>query len=89
MKLKKIEKTKEKLVVEVEGENHTLLNLLRENSWKVGAAQASYTIEHPYLVQPKITVISESPAKTLAQAAELAMEDAAAFQKEFKKALKK
>lgn len=89
MELKKIEKTKNTLKVEVIGEDHTLLNLLRENAWKAGADQASYIIEHPYLSQPKITVISSNPQKILSESAQIAVDDAATFQKEFKKALKK
>lgn len=89
MNLKNIEKSKEKLKVEVQGEDHTLLNLLRENSWKAGADQASYIIEHPYLSEPRIVVKSKNPQKTLVQSAQLVMNEAVAFQKEFKKALKK
>ena len=89
MKLKKLEKTKDKLVVEVDGEGHTLLNLLRENSWKTGATQASYMIEHPYLSTPKIIIHSKTPVKTLASAAQMVLDDGIAFQKEFKKALKR
>lgn len=89
MELKKLEKTKEKLKVEVRGESHTLLNLLRENAWKAGATQASYMIEHPYLAQPKITIVSPNPVKTLVSAAEQAVEEAAEFQREFKRALKR
>ncbi len=89
MKLKKLEKAKEKLKVEVVGEDHTLLNVLRENAWRAGADQAAYMIEHPYLSEPKIIVKSKDPAKTLADSAQLAISDAQAFQKEFKKALKK
>lgn len=88
MNLKKLEKTKEKLKVEVQGEDHTLLNLLRDNAWKTGADQASYMIEHPYLSEPKIIIKGKHPAKTLADAAQQIATDAAAFQREFKKALR-
>ena len=89
MKLKKLEKSKDKLKLEVEGEDHTLLNLLRENSWKAGADQASYMIEHPYLSQPKIIVRSSSPQSTLVKSAQMIIDETQKFQREFKKALKK
>jgi DNA-directed RNA polymerase subunit L len=89
MKLKKLEKTKETLKVEVAGEDHTLLNLLRENAWKAGATQASYILEHPYLSEPKIIVRSKNPKKTLADSAQLVAAEAVAFQREFRKALKR
>ena len=89
MELKKLEKSKEKLKVEVKGEDHTLMNLLREGAWKAGADQAAYMIEHPYLSQPKIIVRSKDPRKTLIDSAQMVIDEAASFQKEFKKALKK
>jgi len=89
MKIKKIEKTKGKIKVEVLGEDHTLLNLLRENAWKAGAEQAAYIIEHPYLSEPKIIIRSKNPKKTLTDSAQLAASEAATFQREFSKALKK
>jgi len=88
MKLKKLEKTKDKLVVEVQGEDHTLLNLLRENAWKKQADQASYIIEHPYLSDPKIIIRSKDPKKILVNSAQLIVEDVASFQKAFKSARK-
>lgn len=88
MKLKKISKTKEKLVVEVDGEDHTLLNLLRENAWNTGADQAAYMIEHPYLLKPKIIIRSKNPVKTLVDAAQAAADEAEVFQKVLAKALK-
>jgi len=46
MKLNVVENSKNKLKVEVEGESHTLLGVLVENSWKTGSSSASYVIEH-------------------------------------------
>ena len=37
MDLNVLEKKKDKIIVEVRGESHTLLNLVREKSWKAGA----------------------------------------------------
>lgn len=89
MKLKKLEKSKDKLALEVMGEDHTLLNLLRGNAWKQNADQASYLIEHPYLSTPKIIIRSKNPQKTLVDAAQEAIDEAIAFQKEFARAKKR
>ena len=56
MELKVLENTKSRLKIEVKGESHTLLNLLRRNSWDAKAGQASYMIEHPMLSHPKIII---------------------------------
>ncbi|HJW96911.1 MAG TPA: DNA-directed RNA polymerase subunit L [archaeon] len=89
MEIKVLEKSNESMKIEVVGENHTLLNLLREKSWKAGATQASYMIEHPYLSNPKITVRAKNPKKVLADAIQMVAEDAREFGKEFGKAGKK
>ena len=89
MELAAIEKGKEKMRVEVRGETHTMLNLIRENSWKAGAKQASYIIQHPYISQPEIIVRSKNPSKTLKDAAQIVVDDAKAFSVAFKRAMKK
>lgn len=89
MKLEIIEDEKNKLKIAVHGESHTLLNILRENSWKAGADQASYIIEHPYLSPPQIIVHSDSPKKTLTAATQIIIDQAKEFEKEFSAAAKK
>ncbi len=89
MEIKVLEKTEEKVKIEVTDETHTLINLLRENSWKAGASQASYMIEHPYLSHPKIIVRAKNPKKVLADAAQMVINDAKEFGKEFSRAAKK
>ena len=85
MKLTALEKKKDKWMVEVDGEDHTLLNLLTENAWKRKAKQASYTIKHPYLSKPVITVRGANPKKILADSAQKIIDDAKAFEKEIKR----
>jgi DNA-directed RNA polymerase subunit L len=85
MKLTVLEKKKDKLKIGIDGEDYTLLNLLRENSWKKGAKQASYMIHHPYLSKPEITVSGPNPKKILANAAQVIIDDSKAFQSGFKK----
>ena len=89
MELIAIEKGKEKLRVEVRGETHTILNLIRENAWKSGARQASYIIQHPYISQPEIIIRSGRPAKTLQDSAQIAIDESREFSGAFKRALKK
>jgi DNA-directed RNA polymerase subunit L len=89
MEIKVLEKTDESVKIEVIGETHTLLNLLREKSWKAGASQASYMIEHPYLSNPKITIKAKNPKKVLADATQMVADDAKEFGKEFGRSLKK
>ena len=89
MELSAIEKGKEKLRVVVRGETHTMLNLIRENTWKAGAKQSSYIIQHPYISQPEIIVRARNPAKTLRDAAQMVADDSKAFSVAFKRAMKK
>ena len=89
MKLKKIEKVKNTLKVEVQGEDHTLLNIIREKAWTSGATQASYMIRHPYLSEPTISITAPDPKKVLLAAAQQVATDAAAFQRAFTLALKR
>ena len=85
MKLVMMESSKEKMVLEVRGENHTFLNLLRENAWDAGSKQASYMIEHPYLSEPKLIIRADNPKKVLDNSAQAILDSAKEFEKEFKK----
>ena len=89
MKLKYLEKRKDKAKIEVKGATHTLLNLLRENAWKAGASQASYIIEHPYLSDPQIIIKSNKAKKVLNDSAQFIIDDSEAFKREFRRALKR
>ena len=89
MQLKVTDKGKDSIRIEVSGETHTLLNLLRENAWTAGARQASYTIKHPYLSQPEMYVVAADPKKTLASAAQITIDQAQDFAVAFKRSLKK
>jgi DNA-directed RNA polymerase subunit L len=89
MKLKAVERGKDKLVVEIAGESHTFLNLLRETAWSKGASHAAYIIEHPYLSEPKISVKGGNPKNILKNSAQSVILNAKDFQKEFSRALKR
>ena len=49
MNIKIIGKGKNKLRIEFENEDHTLLNLLRRELWDQNADYAAYEKKHPYL----------------------------------------
>ena len=85
MKLQILSKGKDRVKIEVQGESHTLLNLLREKSWNSGADQVSYMIEHPYLSQPNILVKAKNPKKVLDDACQLIINETKSFQREFKR----
>ena len=85
MRLEVKEHKKGKLTLEIGGETHTFLNLLREKAWKVGCKQVSYIVEHPYLSEPKIIVIANDPKGVLLKAADMIIENIEALQKEFAK----
>lgn len=86
MELKVLEKTKNKLKIEVVGEGHTLLNLLRRNSWDARADQASYMIEHPMLSQPRIIIKAGNPKAILSRAADMVIKQTQDFSRAFKRA---
>jgi len=86
MELKVLEKTKNRLKIEVRGESHTLLNLLRRNSWDAKADQASYMIEHPMLSQPKIIIKASNPKGVLSRATDMVIKQTQDFSKVFKRA---
>ncbi len=89
MDIKVLEKKKGRLVIEVRGEGHTLLNLLREKAWNSKAKQASYMIEHPYMAQPKIIIKADDPVKVMKSAVQQVADEAKEFDREFSRALKR
>mgnify|MGYP000421492278 CR=1 FL=1 len=89
MELRLLSKEENKVKIEVIGESHTLLNLLRENAWKTGAKQVSYMIKHPYLSNPEIIIKSGQYKKVLSDAATLIEDEAKAFGREFQRLTKK
>lgn len=85
MELRIVEQGEGKLVLEVGGEDHSLLNLLREACWQEGAEQASYMIEHPYMSQPKLIVYGKDPKRIMQNAAQRIIALAQEFLAEAKK----
>jgi len=87
--LELVSKETDKVKVRVNGEDHTLLNVLRENAWKNKADQATYTIEHPYLSEPEIIIKAKSPLKVLEDSAQELVQQTKELEKEFARTLKK
>ncbi|NOX71634.1 MAG: DNA-directed RNA polymerase subunit L [Candidatus Micrarchaeota archaeon] len=89
MKLEVFENGKEKIGIEVIGEGHTLLNILKEEAWSAGAKQASYIIKHPYMSKPKIIVRGKNPKKVLMDAAQRIVDESKEFSTLFSRETKK
>lgn len=73
MEIKILEKTKNMVVIEVIGEDHTLCNALRKELWEDKTVEvAGYDMKHPLISEPEITVEVKSgdPVKALLKAVE-------------------
>jgi len=91
MNIKIIGKGKNKLRIEFENEDHTLLNLLRRELWDQNADYAAYEKKHPYLENPVLVLETKKkdPVNTLKAAAREITNQTKDFQKEFKRAFAK
>ena len=68
MKIKVIKKEKNKLELEIVGEDHTFCNTLRKELWNDKDVKiAGYNIEHPLISNPVLTIETEKkdPKKVL------------------------
>ena len=73
MKITILEESKERLKIEVIGEDHTLCNALRNELWNVKGVEVSgYTMDHPLVTKPVLLVETkgEDPRKALLKAVE-------------------
>ena len=72
MELNVIENTKKKLITEVKGEDHTLMNLIRDELTKDSDVRsAGYRIAHPLIGIPQLVVETnqKTPQKAIVDAA--------------------
>lgn len=61
MKITALEKKKNKLIIEIAGETHTLLNVIKDELWNDSNVKVSgYNIEHPLTSEPKLIVQTTS-----------------------------
>jgi DNA-directed RNA polymerase subunit L len=88
MNLKVVEKDKELLKLEFEGETETITQLLATQVWKEGGEAASVR-EHPFLEEPKLLVMGKNPVKILKKAASSLEKECEEFKEKFKEELKK
>ncbi len=87
MEIRIIEETDDMLKVEVD--DATLINLLNEKIWKQkGIDFSAFSIDHPYLAKPVITVRAKNPKKALIDATDKIVEDVETFRKKLQAALK-
>lgn len=56
MEINVLEESKDKLEIEIIGEDHTLCNVLRNELWNHNVDIAAYNIEHPLISNPTIIV---------------------------------
>ncbi len=72
MELKVLEHSKNKLKIEMKGEDHTFCNALKEELWNDKDVKAAgYFIENPIMTQPVFIIESSGePKKALAEAIE-------------------
>ena len=72
MEIRILEETKERLKIEVQGEDHTFCNILKKELWNGKNVKiAGYQIAHPLIGNPVIIVESDKdPKKALLDAVE-------------------
>ncbi|MCX8171012.1 MAG: DNA-directed RNA polymerase subunit L [Candidatus Bathyarchaeota archaeon] len=92
MRLKVLERKPDKIVIEVDGEGHTLCNLLEAVLLEDEEVEfASYKIPHPLVSKPIITVKTKggkSPEDALRNAVEKILERGRNLREEFNRAFK-
>jgi len=89
MKVNVLEDKKDTLVVEIEGERHTIPNLIRESLWQDDSVVlAAYEKKHPSLGSPKVIVNAKDPRKALVSAIKRSEAETKEFLEEFEKAVK-
>jgi DNA-directed RNA polymerase subunit L len=92
MEMNVLEKSKNKIIFELKGEGHSFCNALKKELWKdKHIVAAGYTIKHPLVGIPRMTVEtdgSKSPEDILKDASKALKKKAETFQKEFTKIAK-
>jgi DNA-directed RNA polymerase subunit L len=91
MEIKVREQSKNRLVIDIKGESHTLCNALRKELWNDSHIKiAAYDVKHPLIGVPHIIVETDGtdPKKVLASAAKKLSKKAGDFAKLAKKAIK-
>ena len=91
LKLRILKQTEKRLELEVEGEDHSLLNLLTKTMLKMGHVKlAAYRIDHPLVGRPVIIVETDgeiSPAEAIKKGLEEIKKSSKEFMEKFETAL--
>lgn len=85
MQIKVLEDEKNKMRVQIN--DTTFVNMLNERLWIENESTksfdySSFTIDHPYLSQPVLSVKASNPSKTITSAAESILKDIEALKKQ-------
>ena len=91
MELNVLESKKNKLMLEIKGEDHTFCNMLKEELWNNKHTKAaSYYIKHPLVGVPTLVLETdgEDPVKMLQAAAKKLGKDLDKFKDIFSKEVK-
>lgn len=91
MNIEILEESKNKIHFKVEGEDHTILNLLKEELWKDKDVKiAAYRMDHPLVGIPEMTVevASGDPKKAIKDAVKRLEKTLDKFKDEFKASAK-
>jgi len=92
MEIKVVEDKKNRIVFEVEGEDHTFCNMIKKELWNDNHVKIStYNIDHPMIGKPKMIVETdgdEEPRKALTEAAKRVGKDLEKFRSEFSKEIR-
>ena len=89
MEIKIVDDKKNKLIIEVNGADHTLCNAIKTELWNDKHVKiATYSIRHPEISVPQVIIETdgeESPRNALINAVQRLQKNEAKFKKEFAK----
>ena len=87
MKVNVIGEDSNNLSIEIEGEGHTLCNLLRHKLWELEVDSCGYNLKHPIISSPVLSVESSKtkPRKVIASSIDEIRKDIKELRSEFKK----
>jgi len=92
MELKIIEDKKNRIVLEIGGEDNTFCNMIKKELWNDDHVKvAAYNISHPMVGKPRMIVETdgdEEPRKALTEAAKRVGKELEKFKGEFSKNIK-
>jgi len=88
MHIEVLENTKEKVRIELTGENASLPQAIASAGWAIGGEIAAVQ-EHPFVEQPKLISCGPNALKNLEKAASKVVNDCEDLEAEVKRALKK